>query len=65
MAFVEFCEDVNSLALTGYFLKNYNFSFIKKKIVVYNLLERYKIDPRSIGRLEVGTETFGMNKKNY
>ncbi|EAR84420.2 hydroxymethylglutaryl-CoA synthase (macronuclear) [Tetrahymena thermophila SB210] len=41
MSFVEPYEDVNSLALT----------------VVQNTLEKYKIDPRMIGRLEVGTET--------
>lgn len=34
-------EDINSLALT----------------VVSNLLKKYNIDPRSIGRLDVGTET--------
>ncbi|KXJ16686.1 hydroxymethylglutaryl-CoA synthase 1 [Exaiptasia diaphana] len=34
-------EDINSLALT----------------VVHNLLERNSIDPKTIGRLEVGTET--------
>jgi len=41
MAFVQDFEDVNSMALT----------------VCQNLLEKYKIDPRTIGRLEVGTET--------
>lgn len=34
-------EDVNSISLT----------------CVQNLLQKHKIDPRSIGRLEVGTET--------
>jgi len=34
-------EDVNSLALT----------------VVHNLLEKYSIDPNTVGRLEIGTET--------
>lgn len=34
-------EDINSLALT----------------VVHNLLEKNSIDPKNIGRLEVGTET--------
>lgn len=41
MGFVHEFEDVNSIAMT----------------VVQNLLEKYKIDPRRIGRLEVGTET--------
>ncbi|XP_049850734.1 uncharacterized protein LOC126323779 [Schistocerca gregaria] len=41
MAFVSDLEDINSLCLT----------------VAHNLLEKYGIDPRSIGRLEVGTET--------
>lgn len=41
MAFTDDREDVNSLALT----------------VVSSLLEKYNIDPKSIGRLDVGTET--------
>jgi len=41
MACVNDREDVNSIALTA----------------VNNLLQKNKIDPRSIGRLEVGTET--------
>ncbi len=41
MAFTGDREDINSIALT----------------VVSSLLEKYKIDPNSIGRLEVGTET--------
>lgn len=41
MAFVSDCEDVNSMALT----------------VVNGILEKYNIDPRQIGRLEVGTES--------
>ncbi|OWZ55576.1 hydroxymethylglutaryl-CoA synthase [Cryptococcus neoformans 125.91] len=41
MAFTDDKEDINSLALT----------------VVSNLLKKYSIDPRSIGRLDVGTET--------
>ncbi|KAI9637747.1 putative 3-hydroxy-3-methylglutaryl-CoA (HMG-CoA) synthase [Dioszegia hungarica] len=41
MAFTDDKEDINSLALT----------------VVSSLLSKYNIDPRSIGRLEVGTET--------
>ncbi|KAH7105746.1 hydroxymethylglutaryl-CoA synthase [Auriculariales sp. MPI-PUGE-AT-0066] len=41
MAFTDDREDVNSMALT----------------VVSSLLEKYNIDPCSIGRLDVGTET--------
>jgi len=41
MAFTDDKEDVNSVALT----------------VVSSLLEKYNIDPLSIGRLDVGTET--------
>ncbi|BEJ12340.1 hypothetical protein CspHIS471_0208000 [Cutaneotrichosporon sp. HIS471] len=41
MAFTDDVEDINSVALT----------------VVSSLLEKYNIDPKSIGRLDVGTET--------
>ncbi|KAK9893909.1 hydroxymethylglutaryl-CoA synthase [Cystobasidium minutum MCA 4210] len=41
MAFSNDAEDINSYALT----------------VVSNLLKKYNIDPRSIGRLDVGTES--------
>ncbi|KAL7274115.1 3-hydroxy-3-methylglutaryl coenzyme A synthase [Rhizina undulata] len=41
MSFCDDREDIYSLALTA----------------VHNLLEKYSIDPQSIGRLEVGTET--------
>ena len=41
MAFTDDREDINSFALT----------------VVSALLEKYKIDPKSSGRLDVGTET--------
>eukprot|EP00529_Nitzschia_sp_RCC80_P008964 CAMPEP_0113503472 /NCGR_PEP_ID=MMETSP0014_2-20120614/34172_1 /TAXON_ID=2857 /ORGANISM="Nitzschia sp." /LENGTH=1200 /DNA_ID=CAMNT_0000398461 /DNA_START=254 /DNA_END=3856 /DNA_ORIENTATION=+ /assembly_acc=CAM_ASM_000159 len=41
-------EDVNSLALT----------------VVHSLLEKYDIDPMSVGRLEVGTETLVDKSKS-
>ncbi|XP_065646495.1 hydroxymethylglutaryl-CoA synthase 1 isoform X2 [Hydra vulgaris] len=41
MGFFGDLEDINSLCLT----------------VVHNLLENHKIDPKTIGRLEVGTET--------
>lgn len=48
MAFVYDVEDVNSMALT----------------VVQNLLEKYQIDPKNIGRLEVGTETLVDKSKS-
>lgn len=48
MAFVQDFEDVNSLALTA----------------VQNLLEKYNIDPKNIGRLEVGTETLVDKSKS-
>ena len=41
MSFCDDREDMNSIALTA----------------VHNLLDNYNIDPKSIGRLEVGTET--------
>jgi len=41
-------EDVNSMALT----------------VVHSLLEKYSIDPHSVGRLEVGTETLVDKSKS-
>ncbi|WVN86342.1 hydroxymethylglutaryl-CoA synthase [Cryptococcus depauperatus CBS 7841] len=41
MAFTDDKEDINSVALT----------------VVSNLIKKYNIDPKSIGRLDVGTET--------
>jgi len=48
MAFVDDREDVNSIALTA----------------VARLLERYKIDPRQVGRLEVGTESLVDKSKS-
>mmetsp|Transcript_44559 Transcript_44559/g.59125 ORF Transcript_44559/g.59125 Transcript_44559/m.59125 type:complete len:212 (+) Transcript_44559:184-819(+) len=41
MSFVQDCEDINSISLTA----------------LRNLLAKYDVDPRSVGRLEVGTET--------
>lgn len=41
MAFVDDREDINSMAMTA----------------VQSLLEKYKISPKDVGRLEVGTET--------
>jgi hydroxymethylglutaryl-CoA synthase len=41
MSFVQDTEDVTSISLT----------------VLKNLMQKYKIDPKQVGRLEVGTET--------
>ena len=41
MSFVQDCEDVNSISLTA----------------LKNLMTKYGVDPRRVGRLEVGTET--------
>mmetsp|Transcript_10824 Transcript_10824/g.16500 ORF Transcript_10824/g.16500 Transcript_10824/m.16500 type:complete len:1124 (+) Transcript_10824:47-3418(+) len=48
MAVTGDAEDVNSMALT----------------VTHALLEKYKIDPNSVGRLEVGTETLVDKSKS-
>jgi hydroxymethylglutaryl-CoA synthase len=47
MAYVGDREDINSMCLT----------------VLHNLMEKYNIDPESIGRLEVGTETITDKSK--
>ena len=44
MAFVNELEDVNSIMMTA----------------VQTLLEKYDVDPKQIGRLEVGTETLRL-----
>ena len=41
MACVNDCEDINSISLTA----------------VKNLMNKHAIDPKDVGRLEVGTET--------
>ena len=48
MAFVDDREDINSICLTA----------------VNNLLEKYDIDPRDVGRLEVGTESLVDKSKS-
>ncbi len=48
MAVTGDAEDVNSMALT----------------VTHSLLEKYKIDPHSVGRVEVGTETLVDKSKS-
>ena len=48
MAFVDDREDINSIALTA----------------VSRLLRTYKIDPRAIGRLEIGTESLVDKSKS-
>lgn len=47
MAYVGDREDINSMCLT----------------VLHNLMEKYSVDPNSIGRLEVGTETITDKSK--
>ena len=55
MSFTNSFEDINSICLTG---TSFIFLFFTiYNIVVHNLLEKYEIDPRKIGRLEIGTET--------
>lgn len=59
MACTDDREDINSFALTGM----YPACFIASETcschstVVSSLIEKYNIDPKSIGRLDVGTET--------
>lgn len=48
MAFTGDREDINSIALT----------------VVKNLMEKYEIDPKSVGRLEIGTESLVDKSKS-
>lgn len=47
MAYVGDREDINSMCLT----------------VLHNLMEKYSVDPNTIGRLEVGTETITDKSK--
>lgn len=48
-------EDVNSMALTG---------TIPGYAVVNNLLQKHRISPSQVGRLEVGTETLADKSKS-
>lgn len=58
MAFVDDREDINSFALTGTPPSFFLYPIMPDiSAAVSNLLEKYDIDPKSIGRLEVGTET--------
>lgn len=62
MSFCSDNEDVNSLCLTGFTkipsTKKANFlNFYISFAVVSSLLRKYKIDPKQIGRLEVGSES--------
>lgn len=60
MAWPDDREDINSFALNGE-----SFSLVRKRdeftepssAAVSGLLEKYNIDPKSIGRIDVGTET--------
>lgn len=67
MAFADDREDINSIALTGAFFFSFLFALLSirrpnsehgtRHAVVSSLMKRFDIDPRSIGRLDVGTET--------
>jgi hydroxymethylglutaryl-CoA synthase len=61
MAWPDDREDINSFALNGkYFCSglHINRSVLKKYVpAVSGLLEKFNIDPKSIGRIDVGTET--------
>jgi len=59
MAFADDREDINSMALTGTqnVSRQYVLSTDSLPSVVSSLMRKYNIDPKSIGRLEVGTET--------
>lgn len=60
MACTDDREDINSFALTSTCLSIDMIGFLeltRKFSAVSNLLKKYNIDPRSIGRLDVGTET--------
>jgi hydroxymethylglutaryl-CoA synthase len=61
MAWPDDREDINSFALNGkYFSSRDQFllSGTKKRVLaVSGLLEKFNIDPKSIGRIDVGTET--------
>lgn len=64
MAFVDTREDVNSICLTGKKFTFHFYFFLNIKKVVANLLRHWSIDPKSIGRLEVGTETLVDKSKS-
>jgi hydroxymethylglutaryl-CoA synthase len=60
MAFADDREDINSMALTGTWsiaqIYHYHLTHLFAP-VVSSLMRKYNVDPKSIGRLEVGTET--------
>jgi len=62
MAWPDDREDINSFALNGkYIFVNGSIpvvQYLKKHVLaVSGLLEKFNIDPKSIGRIDVGTET--------
>ena len=65
MAFTDDREDINSMALTGMWSSSnvldgqptFFFFFFFCPLAVSSLMRKYNVDPKSVGRLEVGTET--------
>ena len=63
MAFADDREDINSMALTGMWCYSSNALncqrnfFFFGPLVVSSLMHKYNVDPKSVGRLDVGTET--------
>jgi hydroxymethylglutaryl-CoA synthase len=61
MAWPDDREDINSFALNGEYFRqwiNSCYPILKKRVLaVSGLLEKFNIDPKSIGRIDVGTET--------
>jgi hydroxymethylglutaryl-CoA synthase len=55
LSFACLFEDVNSMALTG---------ILPHNVVVSNLLQKNRISPSQVGRLEVGTETLADKSKS-
>ena len=67
VSFTDDCEDISSFAVNGMY--TYANSLITKLyLAVDSLLKKYNIDRRSIGRIEVGTQTIisrGRSVKSY
>lgn len=60
MAWPDDREDINSFALNGtwlYCVDNKTYPLTSLNLAVAGLLEKFNIDPKSIGRIDVGTET--------
>jgi hydroxymethylglutaryl-CoA synthase len=60
MAFADDREDINSFALTSisFFLCRFILAYTYLCLTaVANLMEKYNVNPKSVGRIDVGTET--------